>query len=301
LEAVTPIEPDGRLAQALVAAQPRSCLAVRLGRTHCEQRGDDALLACELCDQAARSTICEPLLVGGKVIGSLLVTHERDLDAHERRTISETVGYAAPVLANLRNLAIAERRAYTDSLTALPNRRALEDTFKLMLAQAGRLGTPLAAMLIDLDHFKQVNDTYGHDCGDEVLALLATVLSESVRSSDFVARMGGEEFVVLLPATDPPAARNVAEAIAARLASTHVAKIGRAVTASFGVAGYPEHGLDGETLLRCADRALYQAKQDGRNCVRLAAAAPARGDRGRLLAESAPTQSEEGRAWPEIC
>jgi diguanylate cyclase (GGDEF)-like protein len=272
LEATTPV-PDGPLASALEGAKPRSCLAIRLGREH-EERGahNGSTVACELCGMTGSRALCEPLLVSGEVIGSLLIAHEDPLDDHGRRLISETVTYTAPVLANLRNLAIAERRAHTDSLTGLPNRRALDDTFRLLIAQAGRALTPLSVMLIDLDRFKNVNDTYGHDRGDEVLAAMATTLKESVRTSDFAARMGGEEFLVLLPNTDPMTAGAVAEGVASSLAKTRVHGMERMVTASFGVAAYPMHGVDMPNLLRSADRALYQAKRDGRDCVRVATA-----------------------------
>jgi diguanylate cyclase (GGDEF)-like protein len=274
LEAATPLDPDSALAGVLSGAQPRSCLAIRLGRTHHETLAEDRLISCELCGRSGVQSTCEPLLVGGKVIGSLLIAHGRRLEEQEQRLVGETVGYTSPVLANLRNLAIAERRAHTDSLTGLPNRRALDDTFKRMIAQADRTVAPLSVLLIDLDHFKQVNDSFGHDRGDEVLAAVSGVLTESVRASDFVSRYGGEEFVVLLPATDLVGARRVAENIARTLATAHTPKLDRLVTASFGVAGFPQHGVDAETLLRCADRALYQAKQDGRNCVRLASEMP---------------------------
>ncbi|HST56200.1 MAG TPA: diguanylate cyclase [Solirubrobacteraceae bacterium] len=270
LETATALAADSALAAALAGATPRACLAIRLGRTHHETRDESPLISCELCGKNAAQATCEPLLVGGQVIGSLLISHEQELDERAQRLIAETVGYTAPVLANLRNLAIAERRAHTDSLTGLPNRRALDDTFKRMLAQASRTVAPLSVVLLDLDHFKRVNDTFGHDRGDEVLAAVAGVLTESVRASDFVARFGGEEFVVLLPATDLQGALRAAENIAQKLATAHTPKLDRLVTASFGVAGFPEHGVDAETLVRYADHALYQAKQDGRNCVRVA-------------------------------
>jgi diguanylate cyclase (GGDEF)-like protein len=279
LEATTPVPEGNPLTTALEGAKPRSCLAIRMGHEHEEQSAElGSTVACEICGKTDGPSLCEPLLVSGEVIGSLLIAHEDPLDEQGRRLINETVSYTAPVLANLRNLAIAERRAHTDSLTGLPNRRALDDTFKLLIAQAGRALTPLSVMLIDLDRFKEVNDTYGHDRGDEVLAAMATTLKESVRSSDFAARMGGEEFLVLLPNTDPASAGAVAEGIARSLAKTQVHGMERMVTASFGVAGYPVHGEDMPTLLRSADRALYQAKRDGRDCVRVAKAIPGHGE-----------------------
>jgi diguanylate cyclase (GGDEF)-like protein len=182
---------------------------------------------------------------------------------------------------------LAEISAHTDALTELPNRRALDETFRQMLTQADREQTPLSAVLIDLDRFKEVNDTYGHDRGDEVLTAVARAMKESVRGSDFAARLGGEEFLVLLPNTDLMGATVVAEGIARSLAMTSVHGIEHMVTASFGVAGYPMHGVDPPALLRSADRAMYQAKRDGRDCVRMASAAPPRNERLILVSAAA--------------
>jgi diguanylate cyclase (GGDEF)-like protein len=186
---------------------------------------------------------------------------EQERDARERESIE----------ARCR---LAEISAQTDALTELPNRRALDETFRQMLAQADSEMTPLSAVLIDLDRFKDVNDTYGHARGDEVLTVVARTLKETVRGSDFAARLGGEEFLVLLPNTDLMGAMVVAEGIARALALCSVQDVERMVTASFGVAGYPMHGTDAPTLLRSADRAMYRAKKDGRDCIRMANAAP---------------------------
>ena len=164
LEAATPLAPERPLAVKLVDSTPSSCLAVRLGRTHRQSAGDVPLLACELCGDHARTT-CVPSLVGGQVIGSVLVAHEQPLRPAEQTRIDESVGQAAPVLANLRNLAIAEVRAATDALTGLPNARAARDSLVRMVAQSSRSQLPLAAVLCDLDNFKQINDVYGHDKG----------------------------------------------------------------------------------------------------------------------------------------
>jgi diguanylate cyclase (GGDEF)-like protein len=272
LEATTELASDSPLNEALVGAKPRSCLAIRLGRTREESpdRRTGSAVRCEVCGCLAGNSTCEPVLVGGEVIGSLLISHEGPLVERDKRLINETVTYTAPVLANLRNLAIAERRAHTDSLTGLPNRRALDDTFKLLMAQAGRAAAPLSVILVDLDRFKDVNDTYGHERGDEVLAAVATALKEGLRSSDFAARMGGEEFLLLLPSTNLAGAAKVAEELRRALIRTAVPGVEREVSASFGIAAYPAHGVDTQSLLRSADRAVYQAKRDGRNCVRTA-------------------------------
>jgi diguanylate cyclase (GGDEF)-like protein len=182
----------------------------------------------------------------------------------------ESVAQAAPVLANLRNLALAEFRAATDGLTGLVNKRAVQDTIKRMVAQASRTVTPLAAIVLDLDHFKQINDSFGHGRGDDVLAAVGAVLSDSVRASDFVGRNGGEEFIALLPNTTVAHATAVAEQIRTAIAAMTVPGVERYITASLGVAEIPAHAGDGDQLLRSADRALYVAKTNGRNRTELA-------------------------------
>ena len=171
------------------------------------------------------------------------------------------------MLANLRNLALAETRAATDALTGLPNRRALDETLLRMLAQAGRSFDPLSAILLDLDHFKLINDTYGHDRGDEVLAAFAARLREVLRSSDFAGRSGGEEFVLFLPDTDRTGAVRLAEKVRAGMRELRVSGVERAVTASFGIACFPDDAVDAASLMRRADRALYAAKRAGRDRI----------------------------------
>ena len=120
----------------------------------------------------------------------------------ERSRLRDSVVQAAPILANQRNLALAELRAASDALTGLPNRRAADETLKRMTAHAGRGVSPLAAVLVDLDHFKQINDIHGHEQGDKALAAVGADFRSTLRASDFAARYGGEEFLVLLPDTD---------------------------------------------------------------------------------------------------
>jgi diguanylate cyclase (GGDEF)-like protein len=267
LSATTALSPDSSLGAALADAKPGSCMAVRLGTRHEREPDRERLLECELCGQMAERSTCEPLLVGGEVIGSVLVEHAEELSRTASSQVKSSVAQAAPVLANLRNLAIAEVRAATDALTGLPNRRAADDTLKRMVAHASRTLDPLAAILLDLDHFKQINDVYGHERGDEVLAAVGSVLQASVRESDFVARSGGEEFLVLLAATPLEGAETVAEKIRRAIAGIEVPQLQRAISASLGVAVVPDHAADGATLLRLADRALYEAKAKGRNRV----------------------------------
>jgi diguanylate cyclase (GGDEF)-like protein len=155
----------------------------------------------------------------------------------------------------------------TDGLTGLPNRRAIEDTLKRMVAHADRSGACMAVVLFDLDHFKQINDLYGHEKGDEVLSSVGVTVTSTVRSSDFAGRHGGEEFILLLPDTTTESAVITAEKLRRAIASIDVPGVPRAITASFGIAAMPADGAESSTLLRTADRALYLAKANGRNRV----------------------------------
>jgi diguanylate cyclase (GGDEF)-like protein len=276
LEATTE-PPEGSTVAELLAegVEPRACVATRLGRLHERAPGEEPLLGCDLCGAEAGATTCAPLLVSGEVIGAVLVSHEQPLDAPERRRVTDSVVQASPVIGNLRNLAIAETRAATDALTGLPNRRALQDTVRRMVAQAGRTLEPLAAVALDLDHFKQINDRFGHDKGDDVLAAVGPLLADSLRDSDFAARAGGEEFCILLPGTDEAGATEVAEKLRVAISRIDVPGVDRQITGSFGIAAYPSQAVDAPTLLRKADRALYLAKERGRDRVEVAAAVPA--------------------------
>lgn len=274
LEARTPVPADSPLAGGLEGAAPRSCLAVRFGRAHERREGVDPLIPCQVCGKTSGATTCNPLLVGGEVIGSVLVVRDEPLEPDEDQRLRDSVRQAAPVLANLRNLAIAEMRASTDALTGLPNSRSVQATLKRMVAQANRSGLPLSALLVDLDHFKQVNDNYGHGRGDEVLAAAAEAMRSALRESDFVGRYGGEEFLILLPATDGEGALRSAETVRTAVAAVSLPTVDRQVTTSIGVAVLGEDGVDGDTLIRSADRALYAAKSLGRNRVESAGAVP---------------------------
>jgi diguanylate cyclase (GGDEF)-like protein len=249
------------------ALRPRSCMAIRFSRPYDRHPGDDGLQRCEICGDLPRSSACEPLLVGGRVIGSVLVTSPKPINHARRQRLRESVAEAAPILANQRNLTLAELRAVRDRLTGLPNRRAADETLKRMAAQANRSSAPLAAIMIDIDHFKGLNDRYGHEAGDKALILVAQIIKSTLRSSDFAARFGGEEFLVLLPDTDRPAAMLVAEKLRTEIGHAELAAIDR-MSASLGLAMMPEDATAVDELVRNADEALYSAKQTGRNRVR---------------------------------
>lgn len=158
-----------------------------------------------------------------------------------------------------------DRLVRCDPLTQLLNRRGFDDQLKTVLAGARRRGSAVSMLAIDVDHFKRVNDTHGHDIGDQVLKTLATVLKERLRETDVIGRLGGEEFVALLPDTDAAAARIVAGDVVRRVQATLMPGVG-SVTISCGVAVWLEAEDASETLKR-ADLALYRAKSQGRNRV----------------------------------
>lgn len=166
--------------------------------------------------------------------------------------------------------------AATDSLTGLPNRRSLVQSAVRLSAYAKRSGRPLSILMIDVDHFKRINDEYGHPAGDEVLRRLAALMQSVVRSQDHLARIGGEEFCVLLPSTGEAEAAVLAERIRNEYAQLRVKWAGTTLqgTISIGVADSFAAGTDLAALLAAGDNALYRAKRDGRNRVALFSVGP---------------------------
>ncbi|WAJ39280.1 GGDEF domain-containing protein [Pseudomonas sp. GOM7] len=160
-------------------------------------------------------------------------------------------------------------KATTDALTGLPNRLKLAEVFERERAQALRNGTPLALVFLDIDHFKQINDRFGHEGGDRALQHFAEVLQQRLRQSDLLCRLGGEEFAVLLPGSTPTDALEVAESLRERLASTSLEIDGKPLqmTLSAGLAHFGEDGLILSSLMLAADKRTYAAKRAGRNRV----------------------------------
>ena len=179
------------------------------------------------------------------------------------------------MLAIFRRLsALAERDAAHDPLTNLLNRRSASLALDQLIARARRLDEPLSLVSVDLDHFKSINDTHGHEVGDTVLAAVAEVLRSTCRASDVVARVGGEEFLIVLPGTDEPGAVRVAEKVRRAISGDLVRGLREPVTASLGLTTFRLDDHDQTDMLRRADRAMYHVKQTGRDRVATAPLSP---------------------------
>jgi diguanylate cyclase (GGDEF)-like protein len=189
-----------------------------------------------------------------------------DQDARDAAKWIATQAEIALENAHLHRL--VQQQALTDELTSLPNRRRFMTEFRRESQRADRAGTPLSVIVLDIDDFKQVNDTWGHETGDLVLRGLAEALAAATRSVDLAARLGGEEFAVLLPNTDAEGARGVAERIQQDLQGLAVPVGDTTVgaTASFGISSFPDLAALGD-LLNDADRSLYEAKRAGKNRI----------------------------------
>ncbi len=208
----------------------------------------------------------QPDLVGILGVWSI---GETTLDPRGLDRVKTIAPYAGQHLADLTAFTGARRDSLHDPLTELPNRRAFEERLADETRRYGRYGHPIAVVMLDIDHFKKINDSYGHDAGDEVLATLGRILQGALRETDLPARLGGEEFVAILPETTLAAAADTAERLRARIEATPVSWHGEtiAVTASFGVAAAPDCVAEPSALLETADAALYAAKSGGRNRV----------------------------------
>jgi diguanylate cyclase (GGDEF)-like protein len=158
-------------------------------------------------------------------------------------------------------------QALTDPLTGLANRGCFDREVKAYLERARRGGKPLSLLFIDLDHFKRVNDTHGHDKGDEALKCAARLVRSACRRGDLVARYGGEEIVALFPGMPAASAKDAAETIRSIIAEKSPAALGFGITASIGASTFPDHADDAPALVKKADQAVYRAKKNGRNRV----------------------------------
>jgi len=230
---------------------------------------------------AVPNDVCFPMVVGGQPVGVLGVASEPPVTEHQRIVLSAAAALLGGALKNAELFEVVHENSVRDALTGCFNRQHALEVIDAELRRARRSKLPLALIMFDLDHFKEVNDRYGHLCGDEVLSAVGQRMKTALRGSDLKCRWGGEEFLVLLPDTDPPGAERVAEILRRDLeehpvkwhvADIHVADI--AVTASFGLTLIVPGETDATAIITRADAALYRAKAAGRNRVCVADGRP---------------------------
>jgi diguanylate cyclase (GGDEF)-like protein len=226
------------------------------------------------------SIIGIPLKMGEKVVGVMNLSREKTggFSSAELRLLHMLANQAAVAISNASLHQSISRKAYTDTITGLSNRRALDEHLDSEIINARRTNSPFAVIMMDLDGFKNVNDTFGHDVGDQVLRVVFNVIASGIRSSDFIARYGGDEITLILTKSEVQAARLVTEKILENLTNfAYKAPDGRGIKLgiSGGIAIYPTHGRSGPELLRAADAALYEAKKHHRGTFFLAKAVTA--------------------------
>lgn len=262
---------------------PDDCWALRRGKAHHVSHIDSGLLCDHLGHPPDGGYLCVPMMAHGETLGVLHVRTEsmRLLEGpvFERLTESKRslavamAEHIALALANLRLRETLHRQAIRDPLTSLYNRRHMEESLEREVHRAIRRGAPLSVVMLDLDHFKQFNDTFGHSAGDALLQELGTYFQENIRGEDLACRFGGEEFVLILPdATAEDAAARM-EHLLSGMHKIRVEYRGQPLattTFSAGVACLPHHGSRGDALLQSADCALYRAKVLGRKQVVIA-------------------------------
>jgi len=271
---------------------PQDCWALRTGHLHVVMAGDPTA-ECRHSASGEHSYCCLPLMAHGEAIG---IVHFQMIEPGELpqpvlsmvTMFTEHVGLS---VANIRLREALRSQSIRDPLTGLYNRRYLEEMLERETRRAVRAEHGLGVLMLDLDHFKKFNDTYGHDAGDTVLRETAKFLLKSVRAEDIVCRFGGEEFIVILPVADLKVTQARAERIRSRLRELQVLHQGQSlgmVTVSVGVADLPEHGTSPKALIEAADAALYRAKREGRDRVALAEPAP--------VTEEQPTPARMGQS-----
>ncbi len=283
---------------------PEHCWCLRRGRVHEVLEGQTQLLCHHMTTGEVLDVnyICAPLMSHGEIIGlihieSALINHAcqeltpTEIEAHfasKRRLVLAMAEQLALALANLKLREKLQNQSIRDPLTGLFNRRYMEESLERELGRAKRKNTNLAIIMLDVDHFKRFNDTYGHDAGDILLNHLGTFLKSSIRKEDIACRYGGEEFLLIFPDMTKEQVFVKAQELNRNVQHMKIQTtmpIG-GITISIGVSFYPTHGHDIQTLVHVADMALYRAKKEGRNRVILGS------DVTNNQALSSKTQSE---------
>ncbi len=267
LERVLSVAPEGGLCNVGCAVtSPDECVAARRAQTQVFP-GSEELDGCpQLRDRGSDlfSAVCVPVSIMGRTVGVVHAVRPVDdpLDDESIDELQVLANQSGNRLGMLRIMAETQLQASTDGLTGLMNRRSLENRARVLRAT----GAEFALVMADLDHFKSLNDTHGHETGDRALRVFAEVLREGIRAQDYACRYGGEEFVALLPGAEVHEAIEVMERVREALARTTRRGDVPTFTASFGIAHTGE-ATDFEDLLLRADRALFAAKDAGRDCI----------------------------------
>ncbi|HET6309364.1 MAG TPA: GGDEF domain-containing protein, partial [Rhodopila sp.] len=250
---------------------PNECWALKLGKPYVS--GGHASLVCQHA-MLGRVTLEIPMAARGEIYGLLQITCDGEGAEERLDAIRPLAGALADAMSlSLSSNALRDQlrnQALRDGLTGLYNRRFLEEMLDRLTLEAQRRNVPLSAIMIDLDHFKRLNDQHGHSAGDAALREVARIVMASVRVTDIACRYGGEELLVLLPDCSLDHAAQVAEQLRLRIESLSDLANGQSVTASFGVASTADSATQPGELVKVADAALYQAKRLGRNRVEVA-------------------------------
>lgn len=256
---------------------PQDCLALRRGQPYVLNHIDHGLCCKHLMEPLPTSYLCVPMVAQGETIGSLFLGSEQELTETQQQLALTLSRQIALALANLKLRETLQHQSIRDPLTGLFNRRYLEESLDREIRRARRKQHALSVIMLDIDHFKQFNDTFGHDAGDAVLQEVGLFLRSSVRDSDIACRYGGEELTLVLAETSMENAHQRAEYL--RMGIKHLKIQHRqqslgTITLSAGVACFPEHGEAGSDLIGVADQALYRAKREGRDRVVIADSPP---------------------------
>jgi diguanylate cyclase (GGDEF)-like protein len=224
------------------------------------------------CFPTAREEVCLPLVSFGENIGLLVCAtmQSKEFLANDIQALESVADILATATQNARYVEGVRQLAYRDGLTGVFNRRYFESRMIDEVTRAARYGGGVSVLMIDLDHFKKINDDFGHMLGDDVLRAVSAIFVRNLRKVDVVCRYGGEEFAVVLPATQGTSAAAVADKLRCAIANNQFQGVPYSVTVSVGVAEFPGNGITRDDVVRAADAALYQAKEAGRNQVCLA-------------------------------
>jgi diguanylate cyclase (GGDEF)-like protein len=258
--------------------QSEQCWSLKTGHTHWVRHQDAELPTCGHLHASGECSVCTPLVAHGDTLGTLVLRSTGGVEScvaegsyeHARATLASFSGRVALAISNMQLRETLRQQALRDPLTGLHNRRIMEEGLAREIARAGRESIPLVVGFVDIDHFKDFNDTYGHEAGDYALKQVAGYLRDHTRAGDLVSRYGGEEFVTVWLGADLATAFARAEGFRQAVEALRLDLKGESlgvVTLSIGLAVLGEHGDSAESLLSAADAALYEAKGDGRNRV----------------------------------